>query len=114
MAAVVRAAHTAACALQVIEMRDEPGESHLMGNPAPNPFAHLADITADLAARDACLAAVEAADAIGYTARFIHKATEDAEELLKLNLGSYPQAGGPIDPSPTGPLGPLWPEESSD
>ena len=28
------------------------------------------------------------------------------EKLLGLNLGSYPQAGQPIDPSPNGPLGP--------
>jgi hypothetical protein len=114
MAAAVRAAHAAVCALQALELREEPGESRLMSTPPPNPFAHLADITADLAARDAFMAAIEAADAIGYTDRFVHEATEDAQELLKLNLGSYPQAGQPIDPSPHGPLGPLGPEESSD
>ncbi len=114
MAAAVRAAHAAVCALQALELRDEHGESRLVTNPPPNPFAHLADITADLATRDAFTAAVEAADAIGYTVRFIHEATEDAQELLRLELGSYPQAGHPIDPSPHGPLGPLGPEETSD
>ena len=84
-----------------------------MRNPAPSPFAHLADLTADLAARDAFLAAAEAAEAVGYTDRFIHQATEDAEALLKLNLGKYPEAGEPVDPSSSGPLGPLWIAESS-
>jgi hypothetical protein len=108
MASAVRAAHAAVCALEVLELREEPGEHRLVSNPPPNPFAHLADITADLAARDAFMSAVEAADAIGYTDRFVHQATEDARELLRLNLGVYPQAGRPIDPSPHGPLGPLW------
>jgi hypothetical protein len=114
MAAAIRAAHAAVCAIEVLELRQEPGESRLVSNPPPNPFAHLADITADLAARDAFLAAVEAADAIGYTDRFIHQATQDALELQKLKLGTYPEAGQPIDPSAHGPLGPLWTEEPSD
>ena len=113
MAAAVRAAHAAVCALQALELREEPGESRLLTKPPPSPFAHLADITADLAARDAFTAASEAADAIGYTDRFIHEATEDAQELLKLELGNYPQAGQPIDPSLHGPLGPLWSDEPS-
>jgi hypothetical protein len=113
MAAAVRAAHAAVCGLQALELRDERGESRLVTNPPPNPFAHLANVTADLAARGAFTAAVEAADAIGYTDRFIHDATADAQRLLKLDLGSYPQAGQPIDPTPHGPLGPLWSEESA-
>ena len=50
MAAAVRAVHAAVCRLQALELRDEPGESRLMSRPPPNPFVHLADLTADLAA----------------------------------------------------------------
>jgi hypothetical protein len=111
MAAAVRAAHAAVCALEVLELRQESGEHRLVSNPPPNPFAHLADVTADLAARDAVMAAMEASDAIGYSDRFVHEATEDARELLRLNLGTYPEAGQPVDPSPRGPLGPFWTDE---
>ena len=58
---------------------------------------------------DAFTAAVEASDATGYPDDFISGAVGDYEKLLSLNLGSYPRAGRPIDPSPRGPLGPLWP-----
>jgi hypothetical protein len=107
VAAVVRAAHAAASALDALGMRDEPAEVSVMGTRSPNPFPHLADIEADLAARDAFTAAVDAAGALGHADRFVHGAVLDFEELMKLDLGSYPEAGRPIDPSPTGPLGAL-------
>jgi hypothetical protein len=112
MAAVVQAAHAAATALCALDLCGEPAERHLFGSaPGANPISHLADITADQAARDAFTAAVEAAAAIGHSDRFMKGAIEDYEKLLRLDLGSYPQAGNPIDPSSKGPLGPLGPEE---
>jgi hypothetical protein len=36
-----------------------------------------------------------------------------ARKLLRLDLGSYPQAGNQIDPSSKGQLGPLGPEEAA-
>jgi hypothetical protein len=112
MAAVVQAAHAAATALRALDLRGQPEESHIFGAAQPNPFPHLADVTADLAARDAFTAAVEATAAIGHTDHFMKGAIEDYEKLLRLDLGTYPQAGNPIDPSSKGPLGPLEPEES--
>ena len=112
MAAVIRAAHAAATALHALDLRGEPEEAHVFGADKPNPFPHLADISADLAAWDAFTVAVEAAGADRYTDQFIRGAIEDYQKLLRLGLGSYPQAGEPIDPSTNGPLGPLEPEES--
>ena len=37
-------------------------------------------------------------------------ARADYDRLRSLNLGTYPDLGQPIDPTETGPLGPLWPE----
>jgi hypothetical protein len=112
MAAVVRAAHAAATALHALDLSGEPEEPHPFGAAPPNPFPHLADITADRAAGDAFTAAVEATGADGHTDQFLKGAIEDYEKLLRLGLGSYPQAGEPIDSSPEGPLGPLEPEKS--
>ena len=68
----------------------------------------LAAVTADLAALDAFTAAVEAYDAVGYhNEEFVAAALNDYDQLLRLKLGRYPEAGDPIDPSPGGPLGPL-------
>jgi hypothetical protein len=113
MAAVVQAARAAAAGLRVLQLRAEPEESHMFGAAKPNPFPHLADVTADLAAREAFTAAMEAAAATGHADNFIHAGVADYERLLRLDLGSYPQAGKPIDPSSKGPLGPLWPGEPS-
>jgi hypothetical protein len=112
MAAVIRAAHAAATALHASDLRSEPEEVHSFGAAKPDPFPHLANITADLAAGEAFTAAVEAAGADGHTDPFIKGAVEDYEILLRLRLGRYPEAGQPIDPSSNGPLGPLEPEES--
>jgi hypothetical protein len=112
MAAVVRAAHAAAAALRALDLRGEPEEAHMFGAAKPNPFPHLADITADQAARDAFTAAVEAAAALGHADHFMKGAIEDYQQLLGLDLGTYPEAGKPIDPSAKGPLGPIEPAES--
>jgi hypothetical protein len=114
-AAVVRAAHAAATALHGIAMSDEPVQRRLVsGGPPLDPLPpHLADISADLAALDAYTAAVDAADAVGYTDGFTVAVGEDYKKLLALRLGEYPGAGQPIEPSPEGPLGPLWPEGAS-
>jgi hypothetical protein len=111
MAAVIRAAHAAATALHALDLRGEPEEAHVFGAAKPNPFPHLADITAELAAGEAFTAAVEAAGADGHTDQFLKGAIEDYQKLQRLGLGSYPQAGEPIDSSTNGPLGPLEPEE---
>ena len=76
-----------------------------MGTRQPNPFPQLANVAADLAARDAFTAAVDAAGAAGFADEFINGAVRDYQALLKLGLGGYPEAGQPIDPSPAGPLG---------
>jgi hypothetical protein len=110
--AIVLTAHTAATALHVLDLRSMPGESHLFGAAKPNPFPHLADLSADLTARDAFTAAVTAADADGRSDAFIKAGVEDYQKLLALDLGSYPQAGEPIDPSSKGPLGRLETKES--
>ncbi len=106
IAAVVQAAYTAATALNAVDLEEEPEERHMFGPPT-RPFAHLADIKAGVAALDAFTAAVDASAAVGYSDNFIKGATGDYDRLLRLNLGSYPRAGQPIDPSPNGPLGPL-------
>jgi hypothetical protein len=107
VAAVVFSAHAAAAAMEGLGLRDEPAEVDMMGNRQPNPFPQLANVAADLAARDAFTAAVDAAGAAGHADKFIKGAMEDYQALLKLDLGRYPEAGQPIDPSPAGPLGEL-------
>jgi hypothetical protein len=109
MGAIALAARAAATAERALEARVEKEQPHLFGGPKPNPFPHLGDVTADLAARDAFTAALEAADAEGHSDAFIKGAMDDYEKLVRLDLGSYPQAGKPIDPSGDGPLGPREP-----
>jgi hypothetical protein len=107
VAAVVFSAHAAAAALESLRLRDEPGEFSLMGTPPPSPFPRLVNVAADLAARDAFTAAVDAAGAAGHADTFTKAAMQDYQTLLRLNLGSYPEAGQSIDPSSAGPLGEL-------
>lgn len=113
LAAVLQAAYSAATALHALELRAEPEEKHLFGPPT-RPFAHLADLSAEQAALNAATAAVDAAAAAGYSDAFIKAVVADFEQLLRLNLGSYPLAGEPVDPTPAGPLGPLWETEPED
>jgi hypothetical protein len=108
-AAASEAAHAAASSWRLIGSRgaeeDEPGE--LKTAKARKFFGAVTAVTADLAALNAFTAAVEAYDAVGYhNEEFVAAAVNDYNRLLRLELGSYPEAGGPIDPSPGGPLGP--------
>jgi hypothetical protein len=106
MGAVLQAAHAAAAAVRALELSGEPAEKSIAGPPPPNPFPAIANVTADLAAREAFMAALEAVGADGHTDAFIKAAIEDYQKLRRLDLGTYPQAGQPIDPSSQGPLGP--------
>jgi hypothetical protein len=109
VAAAVAAARTAATVWLVLN----PGESSRDAErwtktpEARNYVSHLANVTADLVAMDAFTAAVEAAGAVAYSDDFMRGAIHDYETLLGLGLGTYPEAGRPIDPSADGPLGPL-------
>ena len=107
MATVVMTAHAAASALHACELCSECAQSHSVGSRKPDPIGHLADVTADLAARAAFTAAFEAVAAIGHSDSFITAAIHDYEKLLRLELGKYPEAGEPVDPSSKGPLGSL-------
>ncbi len=97
-------AHAAGAAIEGLGLRDEPAEVTLMSTRLPNPFPQLANVAADLAARDAFTAAVDAAVAAGFGDEFIKGAMQDYQALLKLRLGLYPEAGQTIDPSPAGRL----------
>ena len=92
----------------VLAIRSEPVERHPRGPTLePGPLSNLPDLTADLAAPCAFTAAVDAADAVGYSDTFVKEAASDYRTILGLKLGEYPAAGQPIDPSPQGPLGSL-------
>jgi hypothetical protein len=107
LATVVMAARATANALHACELCGESAESRSVGAHQPDPIGHLADVTADLAARAAFTAAFEAVAAIGHSDSFITAAIDDYEKLLRLELGKYPEVGQPVDPSPEGPLGSL-------
>lgn len=108
VAAVVQAACAAAAAVNALEIRSEPAERHPLGPaPEPGPLAQLPNVTAEIAALCAFTAAVDAADAVGYTESFVNGAVADYRKLHELGLGDYPDAGQPIDPSAQGPLGPF-------
>ncbi len=93
--------------MEGLGLRDQPAEVSLVGTPQPNPFPQLVNLAADLAAREAFTAAVDAAGAAAFADEFIKGAMQDYQALLKLGLGRYPEAGHPIDSSPAGPLGQL-------
>ena len=112
MGGIVLAARAAANARHALDLFDESARSHSVGQAKPDPLGHLADLTADLAARNAFTAAFEAGAADWHSDSFIRAAIEDYERLLRLDLGRYPEAGEPIDPSSQGPLGPLGREET--
>jgi hypothetical protein len=107
MGAVIQAAHSAVTGLHTLDIQDDPGEWRLSSRPERGILPHLADLSADNTAIEAFTAAVEASDAARYSDEFVQAAIADFEKLKSLNLGRYPDAGQPIDPSPTGPLGPL-------
>ena len=110
-AAVSEAAHAAASAwhLTAISQNRAGRASGAQDGRRPrNPAVGLSLVTADLAARNAFAAAVAAYQAVGLNNEdFTAAALHDYDELLRLKLGRYPEAGAPIDPSPRGPLGPF-------
>ena len=108
-AAAAAAARTAAIVWLVVN----PGESDRDADrwtktPEARSYrSRLANDTAELVAIDAFTVAVEAADAAAHDDAFIGGAIQDYQRLLGLNLGTYPEPGRPIDPTPDGLLGPL-------
>jgi len=108
--AVAEAAHAAVSAWHVVGTRNV-GEDKAPGTRTPDAkkfLGALEQITADLAALDAFTAAVEAYGSVGiHDEPFVAAALDDYNRLLRMNLGHYPEAGDPIDPSPEGVLGPL-------
>jgi len=109
-AAASEAAHAAASAWRLTESpktgQDAPPE--IKTAEARKFLGGLSLATADLAARNAFSAALEAYQAVGLNnENFVAAALHDYDTLLRLNLGRYPEAGAPIDPSPRGPLGPF-------
>jgi hypothetical protein len=108
-AAAAAAARTAATVWLVLDRGQGDRDADRWTNTpeARRYLSHLADVTADIVSLDAFTAAVEAANAVAFDETFMRGAIRDYEGLLGLHLGTYPQAGQPIDPSPDGPLGPL-------
>ena len=77
------------------------------GNATGEPFPQLANVAADLAARDVFTAAVDAAGA-GRLRRRVHRAEPcGIIRPPETRAGPLSEAGQPIDPSPAGPLGML-------
>jgi hypothetical protein len=107
VAAIVWTAQAAAAAMESLGLRGEPARDGLLDAGEPNASPQLANVAADLAAREAFTAAVDAAVAAGFADDFINKSMYDYKKLLELGLGNYPDAGEPIDPSSAGPLGKL-------
>jgi hypothetical protein len=54
--------------------------------------------------------AAAAAHAAGARDAFLAASVRDLAKLARLKLGAFPELGTSIDPSESGPLGPLWPE----
>jgi hypothetical protein len=109
-AAAAEAAHAAASAWDALDSEESERGMSLWVKTADalNFLDQLANTTADLATLSALSAAEEAASAAGeHNETFVAAAIQDYEKLLGLKLGSYPEAGQPINPSPDGPLGPL-------
>ena len=107
--AIAQAAHAAASAWhtrsQVAEESGAPGKH----TPKAGRFlGALTHMTADLAALNAFTAAADAFVSVGYRNEdFVDSALNDYATLVRLKLGRYPEPGAPVDPSPSGPLGPL-------
>jgi hypothetical protein len=108
-AAAAAAARTAATVwLTLSPGEEDPDADRWTNTPdARNYLSRLEKDTADIIALDAFTAAVEAADAAAFDDAFMRGAIRDYERLVALHLGTYPDVGRPIDPSPDGPLGPL-------
>lgn len=109
-AAISEAAHAAASAGHLTESSepDKTAPREVKTKPARKFLGGLSRVAADIAAHNAFNAAVEAYQAVGLrNEEFVAAALRDYNTLVRLDLGHYPEAGDPIDPSPLGPLGPL-------
>lgn len=107
--AVALAARAAASAWHAGFQEEEgarvPGSQSTEARKTLRPFAY---VTADIAAMTAFTAAADAFLSVGYrNENFVDSALNDYNKLVRLKLGSFPEPGAPIDPSPGGPLGPL-------
>ena len=107
VAAVVRAAHAAASSLEAVGMRDEPAVSSVTGTrraepiPPPGGCRGRRGGAGRLHGRRGC-------GGRGRPHRRVHQwGRRGLSSAVKLELGDYPDAGKPIDPSPAGPLGAL-------
>jgi hypothetical protein len=110
VAAVAEAAHAAATAWQAIGSRVLEQYRPLAGmtTETRKVLGSLEQVTTELVALDAFTAVAEAHGCVGYhNERFVAAVLGDYDRLLHLKLGRYPEQGGPIDPSPGGPLGPF-------
>jgi len=107
--AAAAAARTAATVWLVINpLESDRDKKRWTNTPEARTYAsHLASDSAEFVAMDAFTAAVEAADAVAHSDSFVRGAIHDYTTLLGLHLGTYTEAGQPVDPSSAGPLGPL-------
>ena len=109
VAAAAEAARSAAGGWHFIGTREHENEPRELKTVRARKYlGDLEHATADLAALDAFTAAAEAFRSVGYhNEAFVAAALGDYDRLILLKLGSYPELGDPVDPSPGGPLGPL-------
>src|SRR5262249_2783119 len=108
---IILATRAAANAAHALDLCREFAESQTVGSAKINPIGHLAELSADVAARDAFTAAFETVGAEGHSDPIVKAAVDAYKSLLQRELGKYPEAGEPIDPSSKGPLGPIEPWE---
>jgi hypothetical protein len=120
-AAAARAAGAAGAKYLVL---DDPsvGATTLTAAALAAASAEAASASAEAAADRIPATALEAADraadaALSAAARATDELTTirtavaaDYERLIQLRLGNHPDLGDPVDPSESGPLGPLWPD----
>jgi hypothetical protein len=109
-AAAAGAARAAASVLSVIHRGEE--DKHMPGSErtaeARKFHSGLGHSLLELAALSAYTAADEAYDAVGIENEgFVAPVLNDFDKLVRLKLGRYPEPGQSIDPSPSGPLGPI-------
>jgi hypothetical protein len=106
--AIAQTAHAAASAWQTSAQGAEENKTLGKHPIAGRSVGALSQVTADVAAMSAYTAAAEAFLSVGYRNEdFVDSALQDYHNLIRLELGRYPELGAPVDPSPGGPLGPL-------
>ena len=113
------AARSEACAAQVRAELDRVADAR--AHPAVAYRSAAANTAAAFTARtivsatgDPVAALAAARVAADVDPRINDAVAADLQRLLGLDLGSFPEPGGPLDPSEAGPLGPLWPQPGRD